>query len=55
MKKKQLLPFWLFSLLMIGGCSFESAVPENEFLIKGKLTNVLDSVILELLKTDGQK
>lgn len=54
MKKKQLLPFWLFSLLMIGGCSFESAVPENEFLIKGKLTNVPDSVILELLKTDGQ-
>lgn len=54
MKKKHLLPCLLFNLLMVGACSFEPSYPKDQFLIKGKLTNVPDSILVELLMSEGQ-
>lgn len=51
--KKLLFPFALASLLMAGACSMNPSVPEGEFLIEGRLSNVPDSTIFSLMVEDG--
>lgn len=55
MKKTNLFPLLFAGFLLAGAsCSFEPSVPENEFLIKGTLTNLPDSIVIELRIDDGQ-
>lgn len=54
MKKRYSVHAFLIGFAGIVACSSNPSVPENEFLIEGKLTNVPDSSIIELRISDGR-
>lgn len=54
MKKSHLYSLLLCASLVAGSCERKPVVPENEFLIQGKLENVPDSVVIELRISDGR-
>ena len=54
MKSKHLLKTFLFGSIVLASCNQTPKVLEGEFLIEGELKNVPDSVVIELLKEDGE-
>ena len=47
------LPAAVLAMLSLGSCSSAPTVPEGKFLIEGELENVPDSVVIQLMKDDG--
>lgn len=43
---------YLIGLMIIGSCSFESQIPEGEYLIEGYLKNVEDGAVIMLYQLE---